>query len=200
MSNNEETQRQTDHNPEANGFNSVPIWETDFRIAWEARNFEITQLVNRNNFFMIFQGVLLAAVLQSEHTIPLISFLVCVAGFSISILQVGMAAGAKYWQIIWEQRLRQTQNWKQFIEVVAQGKSASKVPFGPTPGDYKNVSKDLDESNTECLTKKLILMKPSVSKVPIYVGIVCVVVWFFLLSSTIAGPFEIPKFIVGFPK
>jgi len=45
------------------------------------REFEITQLAQRNNFFMIFQGVMLAGVIQSSHAIPVVSFLVCVAGF-----------------------------------------------------------------------------------------------------------------------
>ncbi len=39
------------------------------------REFEITQLAQRNNFFMIFQGVLLAGVIQSAHSIPAVSFL-----------------------------------------------------------------------------------------------------------------------------
>ena len=34
-----------------------------YKLAIETRNFEIQQLINRNNFFMLFQGVLLAAVL-----------------------------------------------------------------------------------------------------------------------------------------
>ena len=37
-----------------------------YEIAIQTRNFEIQQLINRNNFFMIFQGVLLAAVVGNQ--------------------------------------------------------------------------------------------------------------------------------------
>src|SRR5450830_1129109 len=47
-----------------------------FKLCVEMRNFEITQLTHRNNFFMIFQGVLLSGVVQSSHMFPVVSFLV----------------------------------------------------------------------------------------------------------------------------
>jgi hypothetical protein len=73
-----------------------------FELAIRLREFEIGQLAQRNNFFMIFQGVLLAGVVQSTGSIPIVSFMACVAGLFTSILQTGMAAGAKYWQERWE--------------------------------------------------------------------------------------------------
>ena len=65
-----------------------------YKLCIETRNFEITQLINRNNFFMIFQGVLLAGTMQSSGSIAIVSFLVCLCGLLISLLQTGMACGA----------------------------------------------------------------------------------------------------------
>jgi len=78
--------------------------ETLYKLSIETRNFEITQLVQRNNFFMIFQGVLLAGLMQASgsNPTPVIAFLVCATGFIISMQQTGMAAGAKFWQERWE--------------------------------------------------------------------------------------------------
>lgn len=77
-------------------------WKRIYELCIELRNFEISQLVQRNNFFMIFQGVLLAGICQSAAQIPVVSFVICLVGFVVSLLQAGMAAGAKYWQAHWE--------------------------------------------------------------------------------------------------
>lgn len=74
-----------------------------YELALRQREFEISQLTQRNNFFMIFQGVLIAGLVQSQGTAaPLIYFMLCFTGMVISIFQIGMAGGAKYWQIRWE--------------------------------------------------------------------------------------------------
>jgi hypothetical protein len=81
-----------------------------FDLDIRLREFEINQLTQRNNFFMIFQGVMIAGVMQSGGTAaPLISFLVCLTGMGISLLQVGMAGGAKYWQVRWEAATRSSE-------------------------------------------------------------------------------------------
>lgn len=80
--------------------------ELDLRL----REFEITQLTQRNNFFMIFQGVLIAGLVQSlGNAAPIIYFLLSILGFAISILQIGMAGGAKYWQCRWEASTRSSE-------------------------------------------------------------------------------------------
>jgi hypothetical protein len=74
-----------------------------YELALKQREFEIAQLTQRNNFFMIFQGVLIAGLVQSQGTAaPVINFLVCLIGMCVSICQIGMAGGAKFWQIRWE--------------------------------------------------------------------------------------------------
>ncbi|MCL6235677.1 hypothetical protein M5F03_10990 [Acinetobacter sp. ANC 5579] len=73
-----------------------------YYIAVKTRNFEITQLVQRNNFFMIFQGVLIACIIYSNNTVPFIHTAVCFVGVFISFFQMQIAAGAKFWQEYWE--------------------------------------------------------------------------------------------------
>lgn len=80
--------------------------ELDLRL----REFEINQLTQRNNFFMIFQGVLVAGLVQSHGTAaPIITFCMSALGFVTSMLQVGMAGGAKYWQSRWEASTRSSE-------------------------------------------------------------------------------------------
>ncbi|HHW53149.1 MAG TPA: hypothetical protein GXX13_08215 [Acinetobacter towneri] len=73
-----------------------------YYIAVKTRNFEISQLVQRNNFFMIFQGVLLASIIYSSNTVPFIHFIISISGFYIALQQTKAAAGAKFWQEYWE--------------------------------------------------------------------------------------------------
>lgn len=80
--------------------------ELDLRL----REFEINQLTQRNNFFMIFQGVLIAGLVQSQGTAaPLITFGMSLLGVATSVLQIGMAGGAKYWQSRWEASTRSSE-------------------------------------------------------------------------------------------
>jgi hypothetical protein len=75
-----------------------------FELAIRQRELEINQLTQRNNFFMIFQGVLFSGLIQSQGVAaPILTFAACVAGLAVSIFQFRMACGAKYWQIRWEQ-------------------------------------------------------------------------------------------------
>jgi hypothetical protein len=80
--------------------------ELDLRL----REFEISQLTQRNNFFMIFQGVLIAGLVQSQGTAaPLITASMSLLGVATSIFQIGMAGGAKYWQSRWEASTRSSE-------------------------------------------------------------------------------------------
>ena len=66
------------------------------------RDFEIQQLQNRNNYFIIFQGVMLSGVLMASASKPIVEFFICLFCFLFSIYQTNIAAGAKYWQEYWE--------------------------------------------------------------------------------------------------
>ena len=88
-----------------------------YYIAVKTRNFEITQLVQRNNFFMIFQGVLLASIIYSSNTVPYVQLMICIAGCYIAVQQTKAAAGAKFWQEYWEAEVvKAEKNLESFYE------------------------------------------------------------------------------------
>ncbi|WP_431065252.1 hypothetical protein [Methylotuvimicrobium sp.] len=154
---------------------------SDFEVALQMREFEITQLAQRNNFFMIFQGVLLAGVIQSAHSIAVVSFLGCVAGFSISLFQVGMASGAKYWQ--------------------AKLSEFEPNLFHEDDCRYNNTVKGrLSKRGISGRIESLIMRRYSVSRISIWVGITFAAIWFLLVLCTLRGysPLGIPSFIVDF--
>ncbi len=181
-----------------------------FKLCLEMRNFEITQLTHRNNFFMIFQGVLLAGVVQSSHSLPVVSFLVCVAGFLVSIYQVAMAGGAKFWQEYWEEVLSKSEQLlvKRIMRrrTDRTGTEQRDIVFHLFHDDSeqygKIVSARLKKHDTHSLVYRIIMARYSVSRIPIYVGICLSIVWALLILCTMRGyaPFGIPSFIVGFSK
>ena len=182
-----------------------------FKLCVEMRNFEITQLTHRNNFFMIFQGVLLAGIVQSTHTLPIVSFLVCVAGFSVSIYQVAMAGGAKFWQEYWEATLGITEKIL-LNRIVRRGADNSLTEnrrsmlyrlFHDDTAKYDDLVRDrLKKHDANGIILKIIMQRFSVSRIPIYVGLCLSLVWLLLILCTMRGyaPFGIPSFIVGFSK
>lgn len=90
--------------------NAVGSRVRGFELDLRLREFEINQLTQRNNFFMIFQGVLVAGLIQSHGiAAPVITFCVSALGFVTSLLQIGMAGGAKYWQSRWEAATRSSE-------------------------------------------------------------------------------------------
>lgn len=88
------------------------------------REFEINQLTQRNNFFMIFQGVLIAGIVQSQGTAaPIITFGISLLGMATSVFQIGMAGGSKYWQSRWEASTRSSEI-AIVLQLVKEGKLA----------------------------------------------------------------------------
>ncbi|MBY0475045.1 MAG: hypothetical protein K2Q13_08295 [Nitrosomonas sp.] len=164
----------------------------DFEIAMRMRDFEIGQLTNRNNFFMIFQGVLFAGMLQSDHTIPIISFMACVVVLVVSLFQVGVASGAKFWQEYWEQMLSEYEKGM---------RNGHPVLFHEDSCKYSKTVKDrLQKRGIFGLVSKLIMSRFSVSRIPIYVGIGLSIIWGLLLLSTLRAypPLSTPSCIIGF--
>lgn len=165
----------------------------NFKIALRMRDFEITQLAQRNNFVMVFQGVLFAGVIQSDHSHPVVSFLVCVAGLLASIFQVGMACGAKFWQEYWEQMLS---NYE------AEIRSEKPELFHDDNWRCKKTVHDrMGKRGIGDIAGSLVMCQFSVSRIPIYVGIALAIVWALLVLCTLRGypPLSIPRCIVGFP-
>lgn len=181
-----------------------------YGIALRLRDYEIDRLTNRNNFFMVFQGVIIAGILQSDGTLPVVSFMVCLVGLFISIIQLGVAAGAKFWQVRWEAAVANIE--KQMYKVIdLNKKDMERTVFYPLFSVRPNVDYDkfiegvvqdfLDEKRSY-FTNLLIMKRFSVSRGPIYVGLFLVCFWLLLLVCTvnIGSCFCVPDFIVGFPK
>lgn len=171
-----------------------------FELTLELRNFEIAQLVQRNNFFMIFQGVLLAGVVQSNHTKPVVSFLICLAGLVVSVYQAQMAAGAKFWQDYWQEALTRTERLM-LASISASRKRKFLIHLFHQ--DETTIQKMVERQlgfGCKTITGRMVLKKYSVSQIPIYVAISLSLIWLLLVLSTLRGypPLAIPSFIVGF--
>ena len=105
-----------------------------YEISVNTRNFEITQLTNRNNYYMLFQGVLLAAVFSNQASKPLVEFLICLAGIGVSYNHVKVASGAKFWQEYWEFQAS-------FIPLKINFLYTIKKPIPPRMGFFNDLSR-----------------------------------------------------------
>lgn len=165
----------------------------NFNIALRMRDFEIGQLTQRNNFFMIFQGVLFAGLVQSSHVKPIVSFMVCVVGLVVALFQVGMASGTKFWQEYWEQML------SDFESATRTGREPEL--FHDEDSRYEKIVKGrMNRHGFSGLASKLVMCRFSVSRIPIYVGMTLSAIWGLLVLSTLRSypPFLVPSCIVGF--
>lgn len=204
--------------------NDLEAWTSIYKLCVELRNFEISQLVQRNNFFMIFQGVLLAGVCQSAGQIPVVSFLICLAGLGVSFMQAAVAAGAKYWQVHWELNTKKAE--RQMIRTILQHRLLRAkleedeisvnsamlaklqnrkvfVHLFEDEGGRKEVLADLISSRRHAwFMNRFINAGFSSSRIPIYVGLLLFVVWGLLLANTLDVPFGLatPGWLTGFTK
>lgn len=183
-----------DENLELNSLKSV------YEISIQARDFEISQLIQRNNFFMLFQGVLLASVMQAENSRPFVELVVCVTGFLVSIYQIQMASGAKFWQEWWESR---TEHFENLLcdKLKTEHYTPHQLFSLPSQVAKIEVAKKLSEGNNRLITNPLILSSFSVGRAPIKVGIVLAIAWLFLLGATLnlTAIFSwLPEIVSGF--
>lgn len=199
-----------------------------YEITVKTRNFEIAQLIQRNNFFMIFQGVLLACVISSKDTVPFVQFIISSAGFYIAYCQTKVAAGAKFWQEYWESEVYKAEEQLEDLyknNFLFEGKKINSnfqlqnfIPLFIKSKEqvYSQVSERLLKTSPTTTitspsyiiappikinrfikllfsgeklkpsifsTNKLILEKPSVSKIPIHVGQCLIITWALLMLS-----------------
>lgn len=172
-----------------------------FRISLESRNFEITQLVQRNNFFMVFQGMIFMGLIQSAHTVPVVSFMICVVGLVSSIFQARMAAGAKFWQEYWEATLtRLEQELLLKIRDSTEERRFLYALFHNKQERYNTIVREKIGGRNTSFINKMIMERHSVSRIPIYVAIALGIIWFLLMLCTMASysGLSVPNFIVGF--
>jgi len=169
-----------------------------FKFCVATRDFEITQLVSRNNFFMIFQGVLFAGLAQSGNDMPpLVAFVICAVGVVSSLFQAGMASGAKWWQERWEMAVNIAE--KQLIlKNTTATDGEEHFPISPLFSEMPGSEVD-DRLRKEKNFAKIFLVKRfSVSSIPIYTGYFFLIAWILLLSYTM--DLRCGICIVGFPK
>lgn len=189
------------NNNQENDDPDISALKSLFQISLEIRNFEINQLVQRNNFFMVFQGVLFAGVIQSSHTKPVVSFLVCLVGLIVSFYHVRMAAGAKFWQEYWEHALHSIENHLMKKLHTSDCKRTTTIQlFHEESHIYQDMVKSRLANHGFSLINGLILKRYSVSRVPIYVAIAITLIWLLLTLCTLRGypPLSVPSFVVGF--
>lgn len=170
-----------------------------YQISIDTRNFEINQLIQRNNFFMLFQGVLLAAALQNQASKPFVEFIVCFSGVLVSLYQLQMASGAKYWQEWWESRV---EYYEEKLREHKKNGSDEFFELFSTKHDevFKAVSGRVNGSKKYFLTNFLLLNSFSVGRAPIKVSLVLFFTWIVLLIHTMSFDFlnYMPSIIVGF--
>ena len=177
-----------------------------YEISVNTRNFEITQLTNRNNYYMLFQGVLLAAVFSNQASKPLVEFLICLAGIGVSYNQVKVASGAKFWQEYWEFQASEAEKALKNYTIEHYADYNFTDLFNLDSDVMKDKVRDrfkADLAHQNWLDKtytKLILSKASVSRAPIYTAVVLLICWIALSLHTLEWVwfFELlNKFIVG---
>ena len=174
--------------------------EAMYARAIVARDLEVQQLVQRNNFFMIFQGVLLAGLVQAAGNgkiIPIVSFLICTAGLAASVFQVGMAAGAKFWQERWEDPVNKAE--AELVKIYENMHVRQLVVEAFSAGD-EYINATVRGRMKGKLIGRLVAARFSVSRIPIYAGAFFALLWILLLAVQIQVPFGfgIPSWIVGF--
>ena len=166
--------------------------ERTYEFVLARRDFEVNQLVQRNNFFMVFQGVLLAGLAQAsgaEHLPPIIAFVVCVVGMGVSFFQLRMAAGAKFWQERWEQEVDKAEAT---MFPSSDAASAGRRLFNlldSTPREIVRMRLARPEERDRPFVKWMVNLKPSPSGIPIWTGLFFTITWFVLWLFTFRLPF-----------
>lgn len=180
--------------------NEIDELKSVYKLSIETRNFEISNLIHRNNFFMLFQGVLLASVFSNQASKPFIESTICFMGIFISWHQIKVAAGAKYWQEWWEVRTsdiefalkskmkKLTGSDESFISLFdfSETRSKSETEEKVIAKTYKKpISSNKTPELFENISKALISGRYSVSRVPISSGIILLITWLVLSLGTL---------------
>ncbi len=152
----------------------------------ELRNFEIRNLNTRNTFIWAINTALFAYTANQEAT----NYLLPILGMTVSILQIGMAAGAKFWQEVWEIKLEEVEI--ELYKVYQDENSGNPKDKFIHLFTVDRLSWDLDhEQELKKLVRtkvdqgdfinRIVSEKFSVSKIPIWLGIIMLIFWFLFL-------------------
>ncbi len=166
----------------ANPSNTASASDTEalqnlYAIARSERSFEISQLVQRNNFVMIFQGVLFAGFIQgsASATLPaLISLIISLVGFFTALAQYFMAAGAKFWQERWEIEVELIEKGLQAILTTDEQRKLWFPLFTRCTEEVENTVKQRVKGK---LFGSSIAARWSPSRLPIFVALIFLLAW-----------------------
>lgn len=155
-----------------------------YKICIDTRNFEIDQLIQRNNFFMLFQGVLLGAALQNQASKPFVELVISIAGILVSIYQLQMACGAKFWQEWWESRVDHYEKKLREIQTKQSGHFFD-LFVSPFEEVHEEIRKRFAMKRGSGLTNFLILRAFGVGRAPIKVSLALLFAWIILTLHTL---------------
>ena len=150
-----------------------------YNIARDTRNMEISLFWQRSNYFLVLNTAIAIgffSLKSSDYDLILGLF-----GCLVSILWVCINLGSKFWQSRWEQRLSLLER--------ELGENINLFS-----ADRKTVEDDVRESFAfskyrwiDKILNRLILAKPSVSRIMIWLSIIFVLLWFMLVIFTISN-------------
>lgn len=152
---------------------------------------------------MVFQGVLIAGVIQASGSAPpIVQFLACAVGLVLSIFQFMTAAGAKFWQEAWEDQLEKTERRLARLVHSAEGGRYFRRLFSEKIDRTEKKVRARPSSSIRNMADFVLVRRYSVSKAPIYAGLAFMLFWLLMLLFTLKGPFGsiLLSFVIGFPK
>lgn len=147
-----------------------------YKNAVNTRNVEEQQVISRNNFFMIFQGVLLSAALSSEHGKPLVETLISFFGIFISYFQFLMSASAKFDLECWQSKTERIEE-----EMKKELGELHALLFR----DKEDEERVKEKYKHKGLIDRIITLNISSSKLPIYTSLTLTMLWALLFLHCI---------------
>lgn len=189
-----------------------------YQEAISRRAYELAETMTRNNFFMVFQGVVVAGALNLSNATKTGQWLwvvVALLGIVLSVLQFQMAASGRY-QILEANRIAKARELDllnaipkgqpvyHFMTETYKGGSHSSsytstcyrdvMPVWRSLGYTADPKKDKQVYERECkLVAREIMRRRSPSVIPIYVALGFVVFWMVALALQFFDLGPVPK-------
>lgn len=148
-----------------------------YRVARDARNFEIALFWQRSNYFLVLSTAIAAAFFtlhDAKFALPLTVF-----GFLVSILWIAVNLGSKFWQSRWEHRLRLTE------EHLRSDMNLFSATWKTVQQDVRQSFEFRKRGRIHRVYTRLVLLKPSVSLMMTLLSVVFAGFWVTMLVVTI---------------
>ena len=149
-----------------------PIDLESFRVAKEARNFEIGLFWQRSNYFLVLSTAIAAgffSLRDASYSLPLALF-----GLVVGVLWFMANLGSKFWQSRWEHRLRLTE------EKLRPNLDLFSASWETVQDDARRGLAFRHRGPVHRAYARLVLLNPSVSLMMTALSAVFVVFWFVL--------------------